>query len=165
MGCFSVYSTPPLAVIETSARGTKDTKVTKDTKGRLVMRPNEVSYKVIGAAMRVHTALGAGLLESAYDKCLGLEFKRIGLQFQHQVRLPVNYEGVELPAAYCVDFIVEKCIIVEIKCVEKLLPVHKAQLLSYLRLTGYKLGLLLNFKVPHMRNGIDRIINGPESEL
>ena len=129
------------------------------------MRPNEVSYKVIGAAMRVHTALGAGLLESAYDKCLGLEFKRIGLQFQHQVRLPVNYEGVELPAAYCVDFIVEKCIIVEIKCVEKLLPVHKAQVLSYLKLSGHKLGLLINFNVPHLRQGIRRIINGPESEL
>jgi GxxExxY protein len=120
---------------------------------------------VIGAAMKVHSALGTGLLESAYDRCLDLEFTRIGLQFQHQVRLPVNYEGVKLPAAYCVDFIVEKCVIVEIKCVEKLLPVHKAQLLSYLRLTGHKLGLLLNFKVPHMRDGIHRIINGPESEL
>ena len=129
------------------------------------MRPNEVSYKVIGAAMKVHSALGAGLLESAYDRCLYLEFQRIGLQSQHQVRLPVNYEGVKLPAAYCVDFIVEKCVMVEIKGVEKLLPVHKAQLLSYLRLTGHKLGLLLNFKVPHMRDGIHRIINGPESEL
>jgi len=165
MGCFSVYSTPPLAVIETSARGTKDTKGTKDTEGRLAVRPNEVSYKVIGAAMKVHSALGAGLLESAYEKCLCLELRQTGLQFQRQVRLPMNYEGVRLSAAYCVDFIVEKCVIVEIKCVEKLLPVHKAQLLSYLRLTGYKLGLLLNFKVPHMRNGIDRIINGPESEL
>ena len=129
------------------------------------MRPNEVSYKAIGAAMKVHSALGAGLLESAYDRCLCLEFRRIGLQFQRQVRLPLTYEGVKLPAAYRVDFIVEKCVIVEIKCVEKLLPVHKAQLLSYLRLTGHTLGLLLNFKVPHMRDGIHRIINGPESDL
>jgi len=129
------------------------------------MRPNEVSYKAIGAAMKVHSALGAGLLESAYDRCLCLEFRRIGLQFQHQVRLPLTYEGVKLPAAYRVDFILEKCVIVEIKCVEKLLPVHKAQLLSYLRLTGHTLGLLLNFKVPHMRDGIHRIINGPESDL
>ncbi len=129
------------------------------------MRPNEVSYKVIGAAMKVHSALGAGLLESAYDKCLCLEFSRIGLQFQHQVRIAVNYEGVNLPAAYCADYVVDKCIVVEIKCVENLLPVHKAQLLSYLRLTGHKLGLLLNFKVPHMRDGIHRIINGPECDL
>jgi len=129
------------------------------------MRPNAVSYKVIGAAMNVHSALGAGLLESAYDKCLCLEFMRVDLQFQHQVRLPVNYEGVKLPAAYCVDFIVERSIVVEIKSVERVLPAHRAQLLSYLRLTGYKLGLLLNFKVPHMRDGIHRIINGPESEL
>jgi GxxExxY protein len=129
------------------------------------VRPNEVSYTMIGAAMKVHSALGAGLLESAYDKCLCLEFRRIGLQFQHQVRLPVTYEGMNLPTAYSVDFIIENCIVIEIKCVEKLLPVHRAQLLSYLRLTGHKLGLLLNFKVPHMRNGIHRIINGPESEL
>jgi len=129
------------------------------------MRPNEVSYKVIGAAMTVHSALGAGLLESVYDRCLCFEFNRIGLQFQHQVRLSVNYEDLRLPAAYCVDFIVEKCVVVEIKCVEKLLPVHKAQLLSYLRLTRHTLGLLLNFKVPHLRDGIHRIINGPASEL
>jgi len=150
---------------DTAARGTEDTKATKDTEGRLAVRPNEMSYKVIGAAMKVHSALGSGLLESAYDKCLSLELRRIGLQFQHQVRLPMNYEGVKLSAAYCVDFIVEECIVVEIKCVEKLLPVHKAQLLSYLKLSGHKLGLLLNFKVPHMRDGIHRIINGPESEL
>jgi GxxExxY protein len=129
------------------------------------MRANEVSYKVIGAAMKVHSALGAGLLESVYDRCLCLEFNRIGLQFQHQVRLNVEYEDVKLQAAYCVDFIVEQCVIVEIKCVEKLLPVHKAQLLSYLRLTRHTLGLLLNFKVAHLRDGIHRIINGPESEL
>jgi GxxExxY protein len=129
------------------------------------MRPNGVSYKVIGASMNVHTALGPGCLESAYDKCLGLEFARIGLQFQHQVRLPVIYEGAKIPAAYSIDYVVEKCLVVEIKCVEKLLPVHKAQLLSYLRLTGHKLGLLLNFKVPHMREGIHRIINGREGDL
>jgi GxxExxY protein len=147
------------------ARGTKDTKVTKDTKGLSGMRPNEVSYKVIGAAIKVHSALGAGILESAYDSCLCYELAQTGLHFHHQVRLPVNYRGNRLSPAYRIDFIVEQCVVVEIKCVEKLLPVHKAQLLSYLRLTGITLGLLLNFNVAHLRDGIKRIINGPESEL
>jgi GxxExxY protein len=91
--------------------------------------------------------------------------KKAGLQFQHQMRLPLKYRGIQLATAYRVDFIVENCLIVEVKCVEKLLPVHKAQLLSYLKLTGLKLGLLLNFNVPHMRNGIGWTINGPESGL
>ena len=129
------------------------------------MRPNEVSYKVIGAAMKVHSALGAGILESTYDSCLCCELAQAGLHFEHQVRLPINYAGNKLCRAYKIDFIVEKCLVVEIKCVAKLLPVHKAQLLSYLQLTGLMLGLLLNFNVPHMRDGIKRVINGPESEL
>ncbi len=129
------------------------------------MRPNETSYKVIGAALKVHSALGAGVLESAYDACLCRELTEAGLQFQHQVRLPVVYQGKKLPRAYKLDFVVERCLVIEIKCVQNVLPVHKAQLLSYLRLTGHKLGLLLNFNVPHLRDGIHRIINGPESEL
>lgn len=129
------------------------------------MRPNETSYKVIGAALKVHSALGAGVLESAYDACLCRELAEAGLQFQHQVRLPVVYQGKKLPRAYKLDFVVERYLVIEIKCVQNVLPVHKAQLLSYLRLTGHKLGLLLNFNVPHMRDGIHRIINGPESEL
>jgi GxxExxY protein len=87
------------------------------------------------------------------------------LHFEHQVRLPIKYGGIQLPAAYRVDFVVENCLIVEIKCVEKLLPVHTAQLISYLRLRGHKLGLLINFNVPHLRQGIRRIINGSENEL
>jgi GxxExxY protein len=129
------------------------------------VRPNETSYRVIGAAMRVHSALGAGLLESVYDKCLCNELTRIGLQFQHHVRLAVNHEGVTLWPAYTIDFIVENCLVLEIKSVEKVLAVHRAQLLSYLKLTGLPLGLLLNFKVPHMRDGIHRVINAPESDL
>jgi GxxExxY protein len=82
-----------------------------------------------------------------------------------KVRLPVNYQHLKLPAAYCLDYVVENCLVLEIKCVEKLLPVHRAQLLSYLRFTGHKLGLLLNFKVAHMRDGIWRVINGPEADL
>jgi GxxExxY protein len=131
----------------------------------LHMRPNDASHGVITAAMKVHTALGAGLLESAYDACLYCELAQAGMHFEHQVKLPVTYSGIRLPAAYRVDFIVEDCLLVEVKCVEKLLPVHVAQVLSYLKLSGYKLGLLINFNIPHLRHGIRRIINGPESEL
>ena len=129
------------------------------------MRPNEISYKVIGAAMRVHTALGVGLLESVYEKCLSNEFSRSSLQFRRQVPIPVVYEGTTITPAYKIDFIVENLVVVEIKCVERLLPVHRAQLLSYLKLTALPLGLLLNFRVPHMRDGIGRVINAPEAEL
>jgi GxxExxY protein len=129
------------------------------------MRPNAVSRIVIGAALRVHTALGAGVLESACSACLAYEFAKAGLHFEQEVRLPVVYEDVQLHTAYRVDFIVETCLVVEVKCVERVLPVHRAQLLSYLRLSSHKLGLLLNFNVPHMKQGIHRVINGPESEL
>jgi GxxExxY protein len=129
------------------------------------VRPNEVSYRVIGAAMKVHSVLGPGLLESVYDKCLGHELTRIGLQFQHQARLSVSHEGARLSPGYKIDYIVEQCVVVEIKCVEKVLPVHRAQILSYLKLSGLPLGLLLNFKVPHMRDGISRFINARESDL
>ena len=138
---------------------------TTDTKDRIFLGPNDTSHAVIDCALRVHTALGAGLLESTICACLLYEMTSAGLHVQHQVHLRVIYRDVQLPTAYRVDFIVEKCLIVEIKCVEKLLPVHVAQLLSYLRLSGLKLGLLLNFNVPHLRQGIRRIINGPESDL
>jgi GxxExxY protein len=144
---------------------TKDTKLTKDTKAIRSMRPNETSYKVIGLALNVHSALGAGLLESAYHGAFSNALTKAGLHFQHEARLSVKNEGTKLFPAYKVDSIVERCLLVEIKSVTKVLPVHKAQLLSYLRLTGYTLGLLLNFNVPHMRDGIHRLINGPESEL
>jgi GxxExxY protein len=129
------------------------------------MRPNEISYQVIGAAMDVHTAMGPSLVESAYDKCLCRAFNKAGLQFQRQVPLPVHYDGVQISPAYKADFIVENCVVVEIKCVEKVLALHHAQLLSYLKLTGLPLGLLLNFKVAHLRDGITRRINAPEHEL
>jgi GxxExxY protein len=129
------------------------------------MTPNEASHVVIGCAMKVHSALGAGVLESACDACLYYELTQAGLQFDHQVHLPIVYQGVQLATAYRVDFIVENCLVIEVKCVERVLPVHRAQLLSYLRLTRHRLGLLVNFNVPHMRNGIHRVINGPEKEL
>jgi GxxExxY protein len=129
------------------------------------MRPNEVSYKVIGAAMAVHSALGAGLLESAYEKALCNEFTQINLKFRRQVQLPVEYRGAKISPAYRIDFVVEDCVVVEIKTVEKLLPVHRAQLLSYIKLAKLPLGLLINFKVAHLKDGICRQINAPESEL
>jgi GxxExxY protein len=129
------------------------------------MTPNQASHIVIGAALRVHSALGAGIAESACDACLYFELIKAGLHVQHQVHLPIVYESVELSKAYRLDFIVENCLVVEIKCVEKVLAVHRAQLLSYLKLSGHKLGLLLNFNVPHMRDGIHRVIDSPETEL
>jgi GxxExxY protein len=130
-----------------------------------MMRPNETSHAVIDCALEVHTAIGAGILESAVCACLFHELAAKDLHFEHQVHLPLIYKQVRLPVAYRVDFIVENCLIVEIKCVETLLPVHAAQVLSYLKLSGHKLGLLINFNVPHLRHGIHRIVNGPESEL
>src|SRR5207245_1613539 len=108
---------------------------TKDTKEHVFLRPNPASHAVIDCAMRVHTGLGAGMLESTVSACLLYELANRGLHVEHQVRLPVVYREVQLPTAYRIDFIVEKCVIVEIKCVEKLLPVHTAQVLSYLRLS------------------------------
>ncbi len=129
------------------------------------MRPNEVSHVVIGAALKVHTALGAGVLESACDACLFYELTREGLQFEHQVALPILYRGIRLTTAYRVDLIVENCLIIEVTCVKKLLPVHSSQLLTYLKLSGVKLGLILNFNVPHMRDGVRRVVNVPEKDL
>ena len=129
------------------------------------MRANDASYAVIGAALKVHNALGPGLLESAYDACLFHELKQAGLHFEHEVHLPVVYEGVQLATAFRVDYIVEKCLILELKCVERVLPVHRAQVLSYLKLTGLPLGLLINFNVPYLRHGIFRVINAPEETL
>jgi GxxExxY protein len=129
------------------------------------MRPNEVSYKVIGVAMAVHSALGAGLLESAYEKALCLEFTRINLTYRRQVQLPVEYAGATISPAYRLDFIVEGCVVVEVKAVERILPVHRMQLLSYIKLAKLPLGLLINFKTAHLRDGIVRLINAPEADL
>ena len=108
--------------------------------------------------MKVHSALGAGCLESTYDACLRYQLGKDGLRFRHQVRLPIIYQGIQLDAAYRVDFIVEECVVVELKAVEKLLPLHLAQMLTYLKLSSFELGLLINFNVPHLRDGIRRVI-------
>lgn len=110
--------------------------------------------------MRVHSALGPGLLESVYEACLEHELTRSGLSVQRQVPLPVIYGDLRLEAAYRLDLLVENLVVIEIKSVEHVLPVHKAQLLSYLRLGNFRLGYVFNFNVVHLRDGISRIANG-----
>jgi GxxExxY protein len=117
-----------------------------------------ITERVLGAALKVHTELGAGCLESTYDACLCYQLAKDGIAFTHQVRLPIIYDGIQLDAAYRIDFIVENCVIVELKAVEKLLPLHLAQVLTYLKLSRYQIGLLINFNVPHLRDGIRRVI-------
>lgn len=124
----------------------------------------DITQRILNAAIKVHSALGAGMLESAYHACLQYQFIADGLQFEHQVRLPIIYQGVRLDAGYRIDFLVENCIIVEVKAVEKLLPLHLAQVLSYLKLSGRQVGLLINFNVPHLRQGIRRVVNGYATE-
>ena len=109
--------------------------------------------------MKVHSVLGPGLLESTYEICLVRELRKRGLSLQTQVPQPVVYEGETIDHGYRLDVLVEGSVIVEIKSVEKLLPIHEAQLLSYLKLSDKKLGLLINFNVPHMRDGIKRLVN------
>jgi len=108
--------------------------------------------------MKVHSALGAGCLESTYDACLRYQLAKDGLKFRHQVRLPIVYQDVQLESAYRIDFIVEECVVVELKAVEKLLPLHLAQMLTYLKLSTLQIGLVINFNVPHLRDGIRREI-------
>lgn len=117
---------------------------------------NERTGQVVDAAMKVHTFLGPGLLESTYEACLGHELKLRGLSISTQYPVPLVYEGLNLEVGYRADLIVENAIIVELKAVDKLVPVHEAQLLSYLRLTGFRVGLLINFHEEHLRDGIRR---------
>jgi len=121
---------------------------------------NRVSGMIIEAAMRVHSTLGPGLLESAYEACLLHELRKLKVKVLSQVSLPVLYDGVEIDAGYRIDLMVEDRIIVEMKAVEKILPIHEAQILSYLKLSGKRLGLLINFNVVHLKNGIKRMANG-----
>jgi GxxExxY protein len=109
--------------------------------------------------MKVHTALGPGLLETTYEACLAFELSDRGLRVRTQVALPVVYRGVKLEAGYRLDLLVEDSVIVELKAAESVLPIHEAQLLSYLKLSDKKLGLLINFNVVHLRNGIRRMVN------
>ena len=123
---------------------------------------NEITGAIITACMKVHSALGPGLLEGAYEACVQHELTKQCLLAERQVCLPVTYEGVTLDLGYRVDLLVEKQVIVELKCVEKIHPIHQAQILSYLRLSGKSVGLLINFHEAHLRDGIRRYVNGKE---
>ena len=122
-------------------------------------RLNQITEKVIGCGIEVHRALGPGLLESAYESCLCYELSQAGLTFERQVELPVSYKDVFLDCGYRMDVVVENLVVLEIKAVERLIPIHEAQLLSYLKLAGKPVGLLLNFHSAVLKNGIKRIRN------
>ena len=123
------------------------------------MGENEIGEIILGCAIKVRSALGPGLLESTYEICLAYELQKAGLKLDRQVPLPVIYDDVELDAGYRMDLLVADIVVVELKVAEKLLPLHTAQLLSYLKLSKRKLGYLLNFNVVQMRDGIKRVVN------
>ncbi len=131
-------------------RGTENTEMELD----------EISGQVIGAAIAVHRELGAGLLESAYEACLVHELRQRGVRVEQQVPQPVFYKGLQLECGYRLDLLVEDRVIVELKAVEAILPIHEAQLLTYLKLRKLRLGLLINFNVPILKHGIKRLLNG-----
>ena len=124
------------------------------------MTENEIGDAIIASAMKVHTALGPGLLERAYETCLFYELERQGLPVQRQALIPIRYEDLSIDNGYRIDLLVADRVVVELKTVEAILPVHRGQLLSYLRLGGFKLGYLLNFNVTRLRDGIVRMANG-----
>jgi len=121
---------------------------------------NKIGDAIIGSAMKIHSALGPGLLESAYETCLLYELEQQGLAGRRQVLIPIRYEALTIDNGYRIDLLTGNLVVVELKAVEAILPVHRSQLLSYLRLGGFKLGYLLNFHVAHMRDGIVRMVNG-----
>jgi len=121
---------------------------------------NELSKIILDAAFRVHTALGPGLLESAYEACLAYELRKEGLDVLTQVPLPLVYREVRLDIGYRLDLVVEDIVVVEIKSIDSLAAIHQAQVISYLRLSGKKLGILINFNTLHLRDGIRRVVNG-----
>ena len=123
------------------------------------MDENVLAEVVIGSAIEVHKSLGPGLLESVYQFCVCKELGLRGIPYDEQVVLSVDYKGERFDSAYRLDILADKKVIVELKAVENILPVHEAQLLSYLRLTGMKLGLLINFHVPVLKTGIRRVVN------
>jgi GxxExxY protein len=120
---------------------------------------NKLSGAIVDAAMKVHSTVGPGLLESAYEACMFYELRKRGLRALSQVVFPLIYEGVTLETGYRVDLLVEDMVIVEVKAVDAFTPIHQAQLLHYLKLSGKKVGLLINFHVPHLKDGIKRMVN------
>lgn len=122
------------------------------------MSINDLTGQIIGAAIEVHKALGPGLLESVYEECLAHEFDLRRIQYERQYSIPVKYKGVQLDCGYRIDLLVENLVILELKSLDSLEPIHEAQILTYLKLTGHKIGLLINFNVPVLRDGIKRLI-------
>ena len=120
---------------------------------------NGLTERIIGAAIEVHKILGPGLLESAYERCLAHEFSVANISFECQVPLPVIYKSLQLDCGYRIDFLVEKTLVLELKAVEGLQSIHEAQLLTYLKLGGWPIGLLINFNVPMLKKGIKRMVN------
>lgn len=123
------------------------------------MTENDISYKIIGAALEVHKKLGVGLLENAYETALVYELQKIGFDVKQQYSLPLNYKDIEIQNAYRIDVLVENKVIVEVKSVLELHPIHFAQTKTYLKFTNLKLGLLINFKTQLLKDGIHRIVN------
>ena len=121
--------------------------------------PNDLTERIIGAALDVHRTLGPGLLESAYEACLAFELADRELQVERQKAIPVTYKGLEIDAGYRIDLLAERSVVLEIKAVERRMPIHEAQLISYLKLGDYRLGLLVNFNVRLLKQGIRRIAN------
>jgi GxxExxY protein len=121
---------------------------------------NRITETVIGAAIEVHRVLGPGLLESTYQRCLRQELTLREVPFEPELELPVDYKGLRLDVGYRIDLLVAKCVVVEVKSVQGLDKIHEAQLLTYLRLGGWKVGLLINFNVPVLKDGIRRRVNG-----
>jgi len=120
---------------------------------------NIVSGQIVDAAIKVHTVLGPGLLEHAYQLCLAQELRKRDIRVRSEVLMPVRYDGLELGLAYRIDLLVEECVVVEIKAVANILPVHRSQLLSQLRLSDHRVGLLINFNVARLKDGIIRMVN------
>lgn len=124
------------------------------------MKQENLALKtIIGAAIEVHKSLGPGLLESAYEECLCKEFSLCGVSYKKQYGIPIVYKGIQIDCGYRIDILVEDIVVIELKAVNELLPIHRAQLLTYLKLTRLKLGLLINFNVPVLKSGIKRVVN------
>ena len=127
-------------------------------------RLNKITETIIGVAINIHRALGPGLLESAYEVCMVYDLIQVGMKVEQQKPLPVVYRGVKLECGYRLDLMIENEVVVEIKSIDKLLPIHKAQLMSYLKLADCKVGLLINFNVELLKDGIQRVVNNfPDS--
>jgi len=125
----------------------------------LAVNVNALTHDIIAAAIEVHRHLGPGLLESAYQECVCLELSRMGVSFRREVALPLAYKGLKLDCSYRIDLLVEDSVIVELKAIEQLLPIHSSQLLTYLRAAQKPVGLLINFNVLVLKNGINRVVN------